>query len=94
MRKALAPRARRKAAWRMPGFFSLEAAKEALAVRPTIEGCIQSGRAQQEAENNRTDLGHIPYEADTLWPKVDHLLYLPILGLRRPRDLHYYQSLH
>ena len=76
----------------MPGFFSLEAAKEGLAVRPTIEGCIQEGRAQHEAECSATGLGHIPYEADTLWHKVDHLLYLPILGLTRPRDLYYYQG--
>ena len=27
-----------------------------------------------------------------LWPKLDHLLYMPILGLTRPRDLYYYQG--
>ena len=30
-------------------------------------------------------------ELETLWYKLDHLLYLPILGLTRPRDLYYYQ---
>lgn len=31
-------------------------------------------------------------EADTRWHKLDHLLYLPVLGLTRPRDLYYYQG--
>jgi hypothetical protein len=31
-------------------------------------------------------------EVETVWHKLDHLLYLPILGLRRPRDLYYYQG--
>ena len=31
-------------------------------------------------------------ESETLWHKLDHLLYLPILGLTRPRDLYYYQG--
>ena len=31
-------------------------------------------------------------EANTRWAKLDHLLYLPVLGLTRPRDLYYYQG--
>ena len=31
-------------------------------------------------------------EAETIWHKLDHLLYLPLLGLCRPRDLYYYQG--
>ena len=31
-------------------------------------------------------------EPETLWHKLDHLLYLPILNLTRPRDLYYYQG--
>lgn len=31
-------------------------------------------------------------ESETVWHKLDHLLYLPILGLTRPRDLYYYQG--
>jgi hypothetical protein len=27
-----------------------------------------------------------------LWPKLDHLIYLPVLELTRPRDLYYYQG--
>jgi hypothetical protein len=27
-----------------------------------------------------------------LWPKIDHLLYQPILGLERPRSFYYYQG--
>ena len=31
-------------------------------------------------------------EATTHWAKIDYLLYLPVLGLTRPRDLYYYQG--
>lgn len=31
--------------------------------------------------------------AETLWSKIDHLLYLPILNLVRPRDLYWDQSI-
>jgi hypothetical protein len=31
-------------------------------------------------------------EPETLWHKLDHLLYLPLLGLSRPRGLYYYQG--
>lgn len=31
-------------------------------------------------------------EPETLWHKLDHLLYLPILNLTRPRDLYYDQG--
>ena len=31
-------------------------------------------------------------EPATWWHKLDHLLYLPILGLERPADLYYYQG--
>ena len=31
-------------------------------------------------------------EPETLWHKLNHLLYLPILNLTRPRDLYYYQG--
>ncbi len=29
---------------------------------------------------------------ETIWSKFDHLLYLPLLKLERPRDLYYYQG--
>jgi hypothetical protein len=31
-------------------------------------------------------------EPETIWHKLDHLLYLPLLSLCRPRDLYYYQG--
>jgi len=31
-------------------------------------------------------------ESETLWYKLDHLIYLPVLHLTRPRDLYYYQG--
>ncbi|MCP4539694.1 MAG: hypothetical protein GY832_21360 [Chloroflexi bacterium] len=43
-------------------------------------------------ENTWTVLRHIPLETETLWCKLDHLLYLPILDLTRPRDLYYDQG--
>ena len=57
-----------------------------------VEECVQEAQAKYEAENECAVLRHIPCEAEALWCKLDHLLYLPILGLTRPRDLYYYQG--
>ena len=76
----------------MRGFFSLEAAKEEMGVRQTLEECVTDAQEVYLAEHGPRSLRHIPCEAETLWAKVDHLLYLPILGLTRPRDLYYYQG--
>lgn len=58
----------------------------------TIETCVAEAQETYQEENPAVSLRHIGYETETLWPKVDHLLYLPILGLTRPRDLYYYQG--
>ena len=63
-----------------------------MGVRQSIEECVTDGQAAYLAEHEVQSLRHIPCEAESLWPKVDHLLYLPILGLTRPRDLYYYQG--
>ena len=42
--------------------------------------------------NPETPLRVVHSEPETLWYKLDHLLYLPVLGLTRPRDLYYYQG--
>ena len=44
------------------------------------------------ADNPTQHLHHLSADVAALWPKIDHLLYLPILGLTRPRDLYYYQG--
>ena len=76
----------------MPGFFSLEAAKQGLQVNETIEACVDEARESYTEQSPDVPLLHIGGERETLWHKLDHLLYLPILGLTRPRDLYYYQG--
>jgi len=44
------------------------------------------------ADNPTPSLHHLSADVAALWPKLDHLLYLPLLGLERPRDLYYYQG--
>lgn len=76
----------------MRGLFSLEAAKEEMGVRQTLEECVAEAQQVYQAEHGPRSLRHIPCEREQLWSKVDHLLYLPLLGLTRPRDLYYYQG--
>ena len=76
----------------MPVSFSLEAAKQALGVNETIEACVNDAATTVREEAGKDSLLHIGHEPETLWHKIDHLLYLPILGLNRPRDLYYYQG--
>ena len=76
----------------MQVFFSLEAAKQALGVNARIEACVTEATTNYRAEQGQVSLHHIGHEPETLWHKIDHLLYLPILGLSRPRDLYYYQG--
>jgi hypothetical protein len=61
-------------------------------VRQTLEECVTETQVAYVEENGLRSLRHIPRDAESLWPKVDHLLYLPILGLTRPRDLYYDQG--
>ena len=72
--------------------FSLEAAKQTLGVNETIEAGVNEAVTTYRAEEGEDALPHIGHEPETLWHKIDHLLYLPILGLTRPRDLYYYQG--
>ena len=76
----------------MPGFFSLEGAKQALGVTETLESCLQQQAAAHQATEPTATRRWWEQEANTRWAKVDHLLYLPVLGLTRPRDLYYYQG--
>jgi hypothetical protein len=76
----------------MPVFFSLEGAKQEMEVAAEVEACLDEAREDYQQANPETSLRVIHSEPETLWHKLDHLLYLPILGLTRPRDLYYYQG--
>ena len=76
----------------MRGFFSLEAAKEAMGVVEAVEETVREAETTAITESPDASFRHIPVETETLWHKIDHLLYLPILNLSRPRGLYYYQG--
>jgi len=61
-------------------------------VTERVEECIREEQEKKQAKDPAISLPCIGPESETLWHKLDHLLYLPILGLTRPRDLYYYQS--
>jgi hypothetical protein len=63
-----------------------------MGIRQAVEECVTDSQAAYVEEHGRQSLRHIPCEAETLWSKLDHLLYLPVLGLTRPRDLYYDQG--
>lgn len=63
-----------------------------MGVAETIETCVTEAQETYQEANPEVSLRHIGYETETLWHKIDHLLYLPILDLTRPRDLYYYQG--
>ena len=60
-----------------------------------VEAVTQSvetaGQAYREA-NQGASLRLLTSLRETIWSKFDHLLYLPLLKLERPRDLYYYQG--
>lgn len=57
-----------------------------------VEESILEVRDTYLAEDSSQQLHHLSADVAALWPKLDHLLYLPLLGLERPRDLYYYQG--
>jgi hypothetical protein len=60
-----------------------------------VEAIEETALAAHEtyvADNPTQPLHHFSSDASALWPKIDHLLYQPVLGLTRPRDLYYYQG--
>jgi hypothetical protein len=76
----------------MLAFFSLEAAKQEMEVTPVVEHCVETAcQAYRETDSGKL-LRVATSESETVWHKLDHLLYLPVLGLTRPRDLYYYQG--
>jgi hypothetical protein len=61
-----------------------------LGVTETVETTLQ--QQAQQADDPTAVRQLWEKEAGTRWAKLDHLLYLPVLGLTRPRDLYYYQG--
>ena len=56
-----------------------------------METCLEAAGHSHQETHPETSLRVVNSEPETNWPKIDHLLYLPLLGLDRPRDLYYYQ---
>lgn len=57
-----------------------------------IEIEVLTARDEYLADHSPGQLHHLTADIGALWPKIDHLIYFPILGLTRPRDLYYYQG--
>jgi transposase len=74
------------------GLFFLEGAKQEMGVVEIVETCLETTVNHHQEAHPKTPLRVIHSEPETNWHKLDHLLYLPILGLTRPRDLYYYQG--
>ena len=63
-----------------------------MGITETVESCLETTRQAYRETHPGTPLRVVVSEPETLWHKLDHLLYLPILNLTRPRDLYYYQG--
>ena len=57
-----------------------------------VEQTVAAAAAAHTSAHPEAPLRAARSEPQTLWHKLDHLLYLPILGLERPMDLYYYQE--
>jgi hypothetical protein len=73
----------------MPGFFSLEAAKAEMGVVAAVTESVETARQAYQQANQGASLRLLTSVRDTIWSKFDHLLYLPLLKLERPRGLYY-----
>lgn len=58
----------------------------------TVETTLATTCAVAQADRPAAGLRVLTSEPETRWHKLDHLLYLPVLGLTRPADLYYYQG--
>ncbi len=76
----------------MGGFFPLEAAKQEIGIGEIVEGRLETACREYQETGPGIPLRIAVSEPETLWHKLDHLLYLPVLGLTRPRDVYYYQG--
>jgi hypothetical protein len=57
-----------------------------------VAECLEAARQTYSETHPETPLRVVVSEPETLGHKLDHLLYLPILNLTRPRDLYYDQG--
>lgn len=57
-----------------------------------VETCLAVAREEYAQSHPETRLRVVVSEPETVWHKVDHLLYLPVLHLTRPSELYYYQG--
>ena len=57
-----------------------------------VEETVLEARDQYLVDHSPQQIHHLSADIAALWPKLDHLLYLPILGEDRPRGLYYYQG--
>jgi len=53
---------------------------------------VERARQAYQEVNQGASLRLLTSLRETIWSKFDHLLYLPLLKLERPRDLYYYQG--
>ena len=57
-----------------------------------IEETVLEVRDAYLESNPTKRLHHLSTDIAALWPKIDHLLYQPIMGVKRPRCFYYYQG--
>lgn len=63
-----------------------------MGIPQAFEETVTAARDAYLADHSASKLHHLSADLAALWPKIDHLTYLPILGLKRARDLYYYQG--
>jgi len=63
-----------------------------MGVVEVIEEEVLTARDEYLEEHPPSQLHHLLADVGALWPKLDHLIYFPVLELTRPRDLYYYQG--
>ncbi|RPH63058.1 MAG: hypothetical protein EHM81_00905 [Chloroflexi bacterium] len=61
-------------------------------IAEAVETQIEAARQDYQGKHPVPKLRIVQHELETCWHKLDHLMYLPILGLERPIDLYYYQG--
>lgn len=63
-----------------------------MALIKPIETCLSQVSSSYQTAHPSSPLRLLSSRPETIWSKIDHLLYLPILNLVRPRDLYWEQG--
>jgi hypothetical protein len=63
-----------------------------MGVPAVVEQCVTQARQDYRVAQPHPPLRVLDSERETVWRKLDHLLYLPVLHLTRPADLYAYQG--